>query len=96
MRIGMNDESSLAGNPYVIVSIKRAETPPDGQGADWYNYEIVQGAHTIHGCRQGKLKAVTLAVEEIVEQLNDRRFGKRGRPTAPKPAAKTAKVANTK
>lgn len=89
----MNDESSVMGNPYQIVSIKRAETPPDGQGPDWYNYEIVQGAHTIHGCRQGKLKVVTLAVEEIVEQLNERRFGKRGRPTANKKTA--PKVAPT-
>ncbi len=93
MRPGMNDEAPTMGNPYEIVSIKRAETPPDGQGADWYNYEIVQGEHTIHGCRQGKLKAVTLAVEEIVAQLNERRFGKRGRPaatqkTAPKAAVK--------
>ena len=93
----MNDESPITGNPYEIVSIKRAETPPDGQGADWYNYEIVQGAHTIHGCRQGKLKAVTVAVEEIVGQLNERRFGKRGRPTAkPKAADKTPQAAAKK
>jgi len=76
----MSDEPSSMGQPYEIVSIKRAETPPNGEGPDWYDYEIVQGEHTIHGCRQGKLKAVTLAVEEIVAQLNDRRFGKRGRP----------------
>ena len=75
----MKEESSLMGNPYEIVSIKRADPPPSGETGDWYNYEIVQGAHTINGCRQGKLKAVTLAVEEIVVQLNDRRFGKRGR-----------------
>jgi hypothetical protein len=75
----MNNESSLMGNPYQIVSIQKAETPPNGEGADWYDYEIVQGMHTIHGCRQGKLKAVTVAVEEIVAQLNERRFGKRGR-----------------
>ena len=67
------------GNPYEIVSIQRAERPPNGEGDDWYGYEIVQGSHTIHGRRQGKLQAVTLAVEEIVAQLNDRRYGKRGR-----------------
>jgi len=75
------------GNPYKIVSIKRGTRPADGAGADWYDYEIVQGEHTIHGCRQGKLGAVTLAVEEIVFQLNERRFGKRGR-TNVTPAAK--------
>jgi hypothetical protein len=75
----MNNEPSAMGNPYEIVSIKRTEPPANGEGADWYGYEIVQGSHTIHGCRQGKLKAVTHAVEEIVAQLNERRFGKRGR-----------------
>jgi len=67
------------GNPYEIVSIQKADTPPEGGDGDWYDYEIVQGRHTINGCRQGKLKAVTLAVEEIVAQLNERRYGKRGR-----------------
>jgi hypothetical protein len=41
-----------------------------------------EGTNTIHGCRQGGLKAVTRAVEEIVAQLNERQLrqsGKRGR-----------------
>jgi hypothetical protein len=87
----MNDESAVMGNPYKIVSIQRAETPPDGLGPDWYDYEIAQGQHTIHGCRQGKLRAVTEAVEDIVTQLNERRFGKRGRvQKAPAPKVKKA------
>ena len=77
------------GNPYEIVSIQKADAPPEGEDGDWYDYEIVQGSHTINGCRQGKLKAVTTAVEEIVAQLNERRFGKRGRvQAASKPKAK--------
>lgn len=44
----------------------------------------------IRGYRQGGLRAVTTAVEEIVAQLNERRMGKRGRvnlvvPTVKKP-----------
>ncbi len=74
----MNYESSAKGQPYEIVSIRRVPPPPDGVGADWYGYEIARGNHTIHGCRQGKLKDVTIAVEEIVALLNERRFGKRG------------------
>jgi len=31
-----------------------------------------EGTKTIHGCRQGGVKAVTTAVEEIVAQLNER------------------------
>ena len=42
-------------------------------------YEIAQGANLIEGHRQGKLKVVTKAVEEIVALLNERRSGKRGR-----------------
>ena len=65
--------------PYEIVSISRAATPDGGEGADWYDYQIALGNHTIQGCRQGNLKNVTLAVKEIVVQMNERRFGKRGR-----------------
>ena len=80
------------GQPYEVVSIKRAETPEGGTGSDWYDYEIALGSHTISGCRQGNLTNVTLAVNEIVVQMNERRFGKRGRvnlvPTPKKDAAK--------
>ena len=67
------------GQPYEIVSVQRAEPPPGLEGSNWYRYVITQGSNTINGCRQGNLKAVTLAVEEIVVQLNERRLGKRGR-----------------
>ncbi len=67
------------GQPYEIVSVQRAEPPPGLEGSDWYRYVITQGSNTINGCRQGDLNAVTLAVEEIVDQLNERRLGKRGR-----------------
>ena len=67
------------GQPYEIVSVQRAEPPPGVEGSDWYRYVITQGDNTINGCRQGNLKAVTIAVEEIVVQLNERRLGKRGR-----------------
>lgn len=91
----MDNESPITGQKYEIVSIKRTTPPPEGEGSDWYGYEIVQGSHTINGMRQGKLAAVTTAVEDIVEQLNERRFGKRGRVQAkpkpkPKPKAKKA------
>lgn len=67
------------GQPYEIVSVQRAEPPPGLEGSHWYRYVITQGSNTINGCRQGNLQAVTLAVEEIVVQLNERRLGKRGR-----------------
>jgi len=59
--------------PYEIVSVRPAEPPPGGKGSNWYRYVIAfEGTNTIHGCRQGNLKAVTRAVEEIVAQLNER------------------------
>lgn len=67
------------GRPYEMVSVQREDPPSGMEGADWHHYVIAQGTNTIHGHRQGNLKAVTLAVEEIVAQLNERRMGKRGR-----------------
>ena len=69
----MTDESSAMEQPYEIVSVQRAEPPPGGKGSNWYSYVIAfEGTNNIHGCRQGGLKAVTRAVEEIVAQLNER------------------------
>ncbi len=68
------------GQPFEIVSVRRAEPPPDGIGPNWYRYVIAfEGTNNIHGCRRGSLKAVTRAVEEIVAQLNERHLGQRGR-----------------
>ncbi len=76
----MTDESSAIGQPYEIVSVRRGEPPPGGKGSYWYRYVIAfEGTNTIHGCRQGGLKAVTRAVEEMVAQLNERHLDNRGR-----------------
>ncbi len=64
------------GQPFEIVSIRRAEPPPGGKGLNWYRYVIAfEGTNNIHGCRQGGLTVVTRAVEEIVGQLNERHLG---------------------
>ena len=77
--IDMTAESPAMEHPYEIVSVRRAEPPPGADGSDWHRYVITQGINTINGCRQGSLKAVTEAVEEIVVQLNGRRLNSRGR-----------------
>ena len=65
---------------YEFESIQRAEPPPGAEGSNWYRYVIAfEGTDTIHGCRQGSLKAVTSAVEEIIVQLNERHSKKSGR-----------------
>ena len=72
----MTDESSATAQAYEIVSVRRAEPPTGTEGSNWYRYVIAfEGTNTIHGCRQGGLKAVTTAVEEIVAQLNERHLG---------------------
>ena len=69
----MTDESLALEQPYEIVSVQRAEPPPGAEGPYWYRYVIAfEGTNNIHGCRQGGLKAVTKAVEEMVGQLNER------------------------
>ena len=65
---------------YELVSIHRAEPPLDGNGSNWYRYVIAfDGSNTITGCRQGSLKAVTSGVVEMIAQLNERHWHKRGR-----------------
>ncbi len=77
----MTDESSALGQPYEIVSVQRAEPPPGAEGRYWYRYVIAfEGTDNIHGCRQGGLKAVTRAVEEIVAQLNERQLAHVSKP----------------
>ncbi len=76
----MADESTAMEQPYEIVSVRRTKPPPGVEGSNWHKYVIAyEGRNTIHGCRQGGLKAVTRAVEEIVAELNERHLGKRGR-----------------
>ena len=76
----MTDESLALEQPYEIVSVRRAEPPPGAEGSYWYRYVIAfEGTNTIQGFRQGGLKAVTRAVEEIVAQLNERHLGKPSR-----------------
>ncbi len=78
----MTDESLALEQPYEIVSVRRAKAPPGGKGSYWHRYVIAfEGTNTIHGCRQGGLKAVTSAVEEIVAQLNERHLGRFSKPS---------------
>ena len=61
---------------YEIVSVSRAKPMPDPEGSTWYSYVIsYEGKDSIHGCRQGDLEAVTIAIEEVVTLLNERHLG---------------------
>ncbi|MGI9203204.1 MAG: hypothetical protein ACR2Q3_04305 [Woeseiaceae bacterium] len=76
----------LIEEAYQIDSVTPADPPAGMEGDDWHCYIIMQGTNSIRGYRQGKRRAVMTAVEEIVAQLNERRFGKRGRPKKAEPA----------
>ena len=75
----MSQASAPNSEPYAVLSIEPSDAPEGMDGSDWYRYEIGQGDNTIEGYRNGNKKSVKDAVEAIVVQLNERRFGKRGR-----------------
>jgi len=79
----MTNETQAMVPSYEIVSVQRAKPAPDAEGSNWHSYVIsYEGKDSIHGYRQGSLKAVTSAIEEIVARLNERHlghFGKTGR-----------------
>lgn len=75
-------QQAVAGrqdHPFKVSSITRADAPEGAISANWYRYEIAQGANEIVGHREGSLQAVTQAVADIVTRLNERRLGKTGR-----------------
>jgi hypothetical protein len=88
----MTNVSSFFGEEYQIDSVKPSDAPHGVQGMNWHCYIIVQGGSYIRGYRQGSHSVVTTAVEEIVEQLNERRFGKRWRANPVAPSAKEVPI----
>ena len=68
--------------PYEIVSVRRAKPPSGAEGSNWHRYVIAfEGTNNIHGCRQGGLKAVTRAVEEMVAQMHNRLLNRAIKPS---------------
>ncbi len=63
------------GEPFKLKLIRKEQPPAGAEGIDWHRYVITQGDNTIVGHRQGSTSSVTLAVEEIVLHLNERRVG---------------------
>lgn len=79
----MRDESPLMEEPYRIDSVTPSNPPAGMDGTDWHCYVIVKGSSSIRGYRPGSRRNVMRAVEEIVMQLNERRFGKRAQRKTP-------------
>jgi hypothetical protein len=70
---------SAKGEPFTLTSILKEGPPAGTEGVGWHRYVITQGGNTIVGHRQGSTRGVTLAIEEIVLHLNERRLHKRSR-----------------
>jgi hypothetical protein len=73
------DAEAVLLDPYELVSIRSVPAPAGATGAGWHRYEINQGQNKIVGYRDGGIGEVTIAVEAIVLQLNERRRHRRGR-----------------
>ncbi len=75
---GMVYDRQLTANdePYKLKSILEEKAPAGTEGIGWHRYVITQGKNTITGHRQGSREGVTVAVEEILVQLNERRLHK--------------------
>ena len=68
----------LLGEPFRLESIAEAPAPEGSEGV-WHQYVIVQGTNRIVGLRAGAHSEVSLHVEGVVAQLNERfRKGKSG------------------
>ena len=69
----------LIEEKYGIVSVEPVDPPRGADGTDWHCYTIEQGKNNIRGYRQGSMRTVRRAAEEIVLRLNERQRGKFGR-----------------
>ncbi len=65
--------------PYKLKSILEEKAPTGTEGIGWHRYVITRGKNSIIGHRQCSLEGVTVAVEELLVQLNERRRHKQGR-----------------
>jgi hypothetical protein len=71
--------SVAQGEPFELFKLEESSAPGDGIPGTWFRYTITQGRNTITGHRQGTRSSVTVALDEIVVALNERRVGRRGR-----------------
>jgi hypothetical protein len=92
MRSGGNNDA--LDQAFRLVSIRAAGAPSGCVGRDWFEYRIAQGENVITGYRRGNLSAATAEVESIVNGLNERRQGAkgRGRPAGRPAAQPTARA----
>ncbi len=67
------------GDPFELSAVEPIAPPVQGESGKWCRYTITQGHNIITGYRKGSRTAVMKAAKLIVADLNERRFGRRGR-----------------
>ncbi|RMF99111.1 MAG: hypothetical protein D6727_00990 [Gammaproteobacteria bacterium] len=70
---------AATGDPFQLSAVEPIDPPVAGESGKWCRYTITQGHNVITGYRKGSRTAVTKAAKLIVADLNERRFGRRGR-----------------
>ena len=73
------EQPRVLPEPFGLVSVAHCKAPEGAIGNRWFCYTLTQGQSTITGYRQGTKNEVTIAAEEMVVRLNERRAGKTGR-----------------
>ncbi len=71
--------SAVLEKPFELLDVEESPAPGDGMPGTWFTYTITQGDNVITGQRNGSRAAVILDLEAVVEALNERRVGRRGR-----------------
>ena len=74
-----DDEGLGNGEAFALSAVDQAEPPVEGETGTWHRYTITQGPNVITGYKKGSRTAVTRAVKAIIVELNERRYGRRGR-----------------
>ena len=69
----MEQDDSINGNKYRVISVDKTEPPAGMKDDKWYRYVIGQGTSRLEGTRQGTLNTVTRHAEEFAQNLNERK-----------------------
>ncbi|MDG1462433.1 MAG: hypothetical protein P8R04_02595 [Gammaproteobacteria bacterium] len=84
------EQSDFVANPFELISVDETKTPAGMEGDKWCKYIIKQGDNEIVGYSVGSARKVKKEAKEKVEELNLRRYGKKGPPKPVKAKVKAA------
>ena len=76
----MVDKDNIAWDKldFTVISISKIPPPHEFNDEPWYKYIIGRGDECFKGMRQGTLQEVTEHADNLVDDLNARRYNKMG------------------